>query len=201
MNWRSHMCGMIKHLHQKKTILSNPWKVFFKKMNLNGNSKHWEMIPWLIFSWENPLPNYANHHLWIAALYLKLAKDSKNQRQIEVWWCVQLQIIYPTIFLWYNVRLQFNTVIGQEDVFCSNLFSIGWQLVGLKEAAARHVWTGVQIPCSTTKATIDHRIIAIELQQTLLHNSCYKLYKPSLQPKTSRRLTIVVEHESCSSFF
>ena len=149
------------------------------------------------FSWENPLPNYANHHLWIAALYLKLAKDSKNQRQIEVWWCVQLQIIYPTIFLWYNVRLQFNTVIGQEDVFCSNLFSIGWQLVGLKEAAARHVWTGVQIPCSTTKATIDHRIIAIELQQTLLHNSCYKLYKPSLQPKTSRRLTIVVEHESC----
>lgn len=33
------MCGMIKHLHQKKTILSNPWKVSFKKMNLNGNSK------------------------------------------------------------------------------------------------------------------------------------------------------------------
>ena len=38
-------------------------------------------------------------------------------------------------------EVQFNTVIGQEDVFCSNLFSIGWQLVGLKEAtaAARHV--------------------------------------------------------------
>ncbi len=47
---------------------------------------------------------------------------------------------YPTIFLWYGGTMCSSIVIGQEDVFCSNLFSIGWQLVGLKEAAAaRHV--------------------------------------------------------------
>lgn len=57
---------------------------------------------------------------------------------------------------------------------------------------------------STTKATIDHRIIAIEAQTLLcftIEVLAANFTNPASSQKLQEDLTIVVEHESLATFF